>query len=242
MSEIILIQIPASDLELEFMQPSGSDSQRKTFKSIHSAWTSSAIIDQTGAIWVRTSKLHTILRTNPSLARYLLSTVSDEYKTEVMGETYVKGSEICRLIDDVIQSAGSIRREEYAYYSESIYRDIRDSETTRLARARYYELMQIYKSALRRTRIAKFQIERDELTGLPLRFCNQFSHIRSVAAYPHLGDKLWNGLVINQDIHKFITASEVNNENQLFDLCTERGWKTDWHFAYLERLGEHTRT
>jgi len=241
MSEIVLIQIPASDLELEFMQPFGSDSQRKTFKSIHSAWTSSAIIDQAGAIWVCTSKLHTILRTNPSLARYHLNTVKDEYKTEVTGATYVKGSEICHLIDRIVQSAGSIRREGYARYSEAIYRDIRDSERTRLVRAEHYELMQSYRSELRRTRIAHFQVKRDELTSLPLRFCNQFSHIRSVAAYPRLGDKLWNGLVINQDIHGFITKSEINDENQLLDLCVEHGWKTDWYSAYLESLKEHTQ-
>lgn len=240
MSNIVPIQIPASDLELEFMQPFGNNSQRNTFKSIHSAWTSSAVIDETGTIWIRTSKLHTILRTTPPLARYYLSTVGDEYKTKVEGETYVKGSEICQLIDNIIQSSGSIKREGYARYSESLYRDIRDSETARLIRAEHYEQMRSYRGELRRTRIASFEIKRDELTGLPLRFGNQFSHIRSFAAYPRLGDKVWNGLIINQDIHTLITNNEINDENQLLDLCVEYGWKTDWYSAYLVSLEQHT--
>lgn len=236
-SKIVLVHIPASDLELDFTIQDNTILNSRTLRSIHAAWTSSAIIDQRGAVWVRTSKLHTILRTTQDLARYYLDRITEEHKVKVMGETYVKGSELCRLIDGIIQSSSSLKREGYAGYSEYLYREIRDSDKVRLVRAEYYEHVRRYRSELKRIRIAHLGIKKDELTGLPLKKTGtQFSHIRSVAAYLDLADKIWNGLVVNLKTHGAITNNNVNDEAQLLILCTENGWKTDWYSKFMGNL------
>lgn len=239
-SALVLVRIPASDLELDFTIPSDAGLYTQTLKSIYTAWTSSAIIDQRGAVWVRTSKLHTILRTTRVLARYYLDIIADEHKVKVRGEMYVKGSEVCRLIDNAVQSSSSLRREGYARYSDYLYREIRDSDKARLVRAEYYEYIRRYRSELKRTRIARFDVTTDELTGLPLyKTGTQFSHIRSVGAYLDMADKIWNGLVVNQQTHKIITNNDVNDEDQLLNLCIEYGWNTDWYSEFLNSLNSY---
>ena len=163
-SEIVLIQVPASNLELDFRKSSDTSLNESTLKSIHNAWTASAGIDGYGAVWVAASKLHTILRTSPGVARYYLDrSVKNECKRKIDGETYVKGTEICHLIDNIIQSSGSITRERYAGYSESVYRRIRDSKDAQLIRAEKYERIARYRSELKRTRIAQLYLKSDEL-------------------------------------------------------------------------------
>lgn len=238
-SAIVVIQIPASHLELDFTKLSNRNLHEPTLKGIHNAWTESAGIDEYGAVWVNSTKLSTILRTSPDIARYHLDkSIKSEYKRKIDDKIYVKGTEICRLIDSVIQSAGSISREKYAVYSESMYQRIRDSKEAQLIRAEKYERIATYRSELRRTRIAKLSLTTDELTGDELGKRCQFSHIRSVGAYLELADKLWNGLVITNSTHKIITEHGVNDEEELLNLCYEKGWKTEWYNQFLMDLNE----
>lgn len=257
MSEIILVTISASQLGLEFEKLHNRNLDLKTSKSIFNAWQVSTLIDSTGTIWVSTSKLHTILRTKKEVARYTVDTINDEHKIKKEGQVYIRGSQISYLIDTTIQSAGSIKREDYARNSEDNYREIRDSSEVRLIRARHNENIHDLKSVLKQTRKKQLGITKDELTGIEIRtaFSNkhkllnksvvmnqrpfrefQFAHIRSIATYPDLTDKIWNGLIVHENTHKIITKNNINDGDQLLSLCQDRQWNTDWYSSYSENL------
>jgi hypothetical protein len=57
------------------------------------------------------------------------------------------------------------------------------------------------------------------------------------AIYPQLSTSLWNGLIVNQNIHQIITNEYVNDENELYDLCLKQKWFTKWYDDYLNSIG-----
>lgn len=235
MNEIIIVKL-ASDFDWRPIETSSRDVDKKTYTSIRRAW-STAAIDEYGAIWVSTLKLHVILRTNESVARYYLDNINDKYKITVNGETYVKGTEVAHIIDSRLHSAGSLTQEKYLRESDSMYQGMKNSDKPRLVRAEWYEKLAFLKRELRKIRISHLSITTDELSGerlLPRK--SQFSHIRSVATHPQLADKIWNGLIVHTDLHKIITTREVNDEEQLYDLCLEYEWQTNWYSTYKENI------
>lgn len=238
-SPIIHIKIPASDLELSFIND--SDLNESRLISIHNAWTSSAGIDNNGAVWISTDKLHIILRTQKDTAKYYLDNeIERKYKKVINGKFYVKGSEVLKLLNRIIQNAGSMNREGYARYSENMYLRINNSKDAQLERARRYERIRQYRDEMRRIRIAEFNIEFCELTNEELiENNNDFSHIRSVSIDLELADKIWNGLVINRPIHKIITETSINDEDQLLELCMDQGWNTNWYDSFINELNNY---
>jgi hypothetical protein len=247
-SKIIVIKIPASDLKLDFTTLSddfkkscSAELYESTQKSIYKAWTETAGIDKNGSVWIAVSKLHIILRIKPNTVRYYLDKyVKKKYKIEIEGKVYVKGTEVCRLIDQNIQSSKTARKEHYLRFSEKIYHEIRDSDKALNQRNERREHINNYRNELKRTRISKFCIVNDELTSQPLITKeHDFSHIRSVALYLDLADKIWNGLVINKQTHKIITQRDIYDEDGLRKLCIEKGWETNWYSAFIEKINEH---
>lgn len=238
-SAIVKIQIPATELELELVFPKNIYLAQNTLTSIHNAWTASAAIDQYGSVWVAASRLHTILRTKKTNARYYLDyEVASEQKKTIDGEIYIAGTEIARLLDKRIQNAGSISKEEYTRFSEDYYGRIRDSKEARLIRAERYERMSTYRGELRRIRISQMSINYDELTNDSLQQ-SHFSHIRSFAIHYELGDKIWNGLVVNRPTHQIITSADVNDEDQLLQLCRRYNWNTNWYDTFIRNLEDY---
>lgn len=238
-SAIVKIQIPATELELELVFPKNTYLAKNTLTSIHNAWTASAAIDQHGSVWVAASRMHTILRTTKSNARYYLEyEVGSEHKKTIDGETYIAGTEIGCLLDNIIQNAGSISREEYTRFSEDYYGRIRNSKEAKIIRAERYERMSTYRGELKRIRIAQMSINYDELTNDSLQQ-SQFSHIRSFAIHYQLADKIWNGLVVNRTTHKIITSAEINDEDQLLQLCRKYNWNTNWYDTFIINLKEY---
>lgn len=238
-SSEIFIQIPASDLELSFIKPEDNYLNEKSLMSIHKAWTSSAVIDNNGAVWILQDNLHIILRTPD--AKYLVDNeIETKYKKIVNRKNYIKGSEVIKLLDRIIQNAGSIKKEEYARYSENMYLRIRDSKDAKLQRAKRYEFIKEYRDEMRRIRIAELDIKYCELTKEPLMDKNNdFSHIRKVSFDLELADKIWNGLVINRPIHKIINKYSINNEEDLLKLCQEQGWNTNWYGNFINKLNNY---
>ena len=89
--------------------------------------------------------------------------------------------------------------------------------------------------------INKEDIKNDELTNEPLKVRSaEFSHIRSVAMYKFISDSIDNGLIVNKETHKIITAEGVNDENELLNLCQNRNWSVDWYDIFLEKLSHLT--
>lgn len=118
-----------------------------------------------------------------------------------------------------------------------MYRIIRDSDTARTIRWEYYENVKFLKKKLKQTRIKNLKLEKDELTNFDLnKRHSEFSHIRAAQFHLHLADKYWNGLVVNKDTHEIITKRAINDEDQLFDLCIEYNWNTEWYSVFCQCL------
>jgi hypothetical protein len=96
--------------------------------------------------------------------------------------------------------------------------------------------MNAAKRRLKKQRIKRLSICRDELTGIPLLPTSEFSHIRSCAIYPQLTPFTWNGLIVNKNIHQTITDAYINDEDELYDLCRSQRWSTDWYEDYIRQL------
>ena len=84
-------------------------------------------------------------------------------------------------------------------------------------------------------------IKEDELTGknIDIRTC-EFSHIRSVSMYQEYSDNIENGLIVNKETHDKITRKEINDEDELYDLCIDNGWNLQWYEKYKKHLNKWT--
>ena len=100
-----------------------------------------------------------------------------------------------------------------------------------------------YKTINRNTlhKIKKYNIKEDELTGknIDIRTC-EFSHIRSVSMYQEYSDNIENGLIVNKETHDKITRKEINDEDELYDLCIDNGWNLQWYEKYKKHLNKWT--
>ncbi|MCT7985802.1 hypothetical protein NG796_21230 [Laspinema sp. A4] len=236
--ELVPFRYAASDLNIEFEEISqySYNLHLQPMKVIYNAWSKAAKIDRLGMLWIDELELHNILRTTKDNANYIALEISDKYKVIHGGKTYIQGSEVCRLLNDVIQTGNTLLRRRYASFSEKIYKIIRDSDQAELLRCEYWETVNTVKKKLKKTRIKMLKIENDELTNLPLEDKSEFSHIRKASIHIVIADKYWNGLIVNHDTHKIITQRGINDEDQLLDLCQEYNWDTTWFSVFCESL------
>ena len=246
MGALIERRILGEALSLEFFEVKGGLAAG-TLRAIYNAWIAAAIVDQRGAVWVRASKLHTILRTTKPNARYLLN---DAPKRDIihlaMGkrktETLVRGTRVGAWVDETIQRPTAARTSKYLGYSEEIYRRVRDHPEVRELRADFLHGMKSAMLRLKKKRIKRLKLTRDELTGSALVTTAQFSHIRAVSAYFELADKDWNGVVVNPQTHSLITAADVLDENTLKTICRKHKWNLHWVTEFQKELIAHEAT
>jgi hypothetical protein len=232
---LLTVHFSAKDLDVSFPSAlNGLDAP--TAKSIYNAWMETSIIDNYGTVWVLPNRLSEILRTSKANANYIVSGIERQYKSEGADGAYLYYPEVNKQLCKIIMQAGSIKREKYAGFSESIGITIRDSAKARLKRAETYAAIKSARRKLKGKRIGWLSIKRDELTNIPLLITSEFSHIRSCALYPQYSTCLWNGLIVNKPIHQIITDAYVNDEGELFDLCIRRGWSTGWYEGFLESI------
>jgi hypothetical protein len=235
MAGLLKIHFLAKELGITFPKISnGLD--LSTAKSIYNSWMETAIIDNYGMVWLLPKRLSEILRTSKANASYITDKIERQYKSKGSEGTYLHYVEVNKQLSRIIMSAGSIKREKYAGFSESIGIAIRDSAKAKLQRAETYAAMSAAKKQLKQKRINWLAVKCDELTNIPLLTTSQFSHIRSCAIYPQLTTCLWNGLVVNQPIHQIITDAYINDENELYDLCEKKGWSTKWYDDYIAEV------
>lgn len=197
--------------------------------AIQNAWINGAKLDGQGIIWISSKYLHTLLRVKKDLVKYYLATINRT------GSEYITGTDFISLLSDVFYSATTFRRRDYIRYSEKLYLLIRDSDKAEVMRARYFEDLADKRNKLKNQRIKKYKIKIDELTGTNLETQTaEFSHIRSVALYPDLQLELDNGLIINKKTHELITEKGIQNEEDLYNLCLEKKWNTNWYNFYKQ--------
>ncbi|MFR5171299.1 MAG: hypothetical protein ACLTD6_08915 [Clostridium paraputrificum] len=191
--------------------------------------------DSRGLIWINCSTLHTVLRVKTKVdARYLLETIDKKYKTTYEGEEYVLWSSIISIVEK--------RREEnpknrYLSLVMDILNEINECDEIQLLRLKAKNLMEQRVKKLKNKRIRSYKLKEGELTNDTLdKKKAEFSHIRSVAMFPELAEMMWNGLIVNKDTHFIITQIGINDEEELYKLCYEKGWNTDWYKTYKEKL------
>lgn len=235
--DIVITKFLATNLDINFPEPP-VEFNRSTAVSIYNAWMQTSMVDNHGMIWVLPTRLGEILRTSKSCAHAIVTNTRREHRRSSAEGTYLRYSEVNRILNDIIQSAGSLKRERYAGYSELIGRKIRDSEKAVLQRALSYEITKESKKKLKSTRLKTLTVLNDELTNKPLLQTCEFSHIRSCAVYPRLSVTVWNGLIVNKATHKLITDRQIYDEDRLLQLCREQNWNTKWYSAFKADLSQ----
>lgn len=209
----------------------------RTKVAIVNAWKQCSVLNSNGEIWLLSEKIHILLRTNKANANYIISDIPDEDKLLNGNKLYIRGTVINKILDESIQNARSLQRENYIRFSELFYRAIRDCDRARLLRAEFYEDTGKTKASLKQKKIKMFNILNDELTGEPLDYQKcEFSHIRSVSLFPELSGLLENGLIVNKKTHTEITKNGINDEKELLQLCKLNNWSIDWFFKYKKLI------
>lgn len=242
-NEIVQIAVYARDINYNYPDDS-IITNKSVATAIKQAWKESCFIDNRGILWVSEVKLHIIIRTSPNNVKYLISAINKCNKTNYNNVIYIRGSEVLRLIDINLQTAGKIAREKYLKYSNDNYNSIRDCDEVKLIRAEYYENIKEFKKRLKKKRIQifkeelGFKIEKDELTDEKLEKGSEFSHIRSCSIYTDLIDNIYNGHIVNKSTHNIITSRGINDEDELLKLCYEMGWNTQWYKYYVNYFGK----
>ena len=234
--------IPYSVKDLKIDEPIVNEKAKsKVVKEISNAWKNTSRIDYKGWVWVRKDKLHSILRTTKNNIEYIFMQIPDQSKATFGNETYVRGYEVLKLIAKSIEESGTGTKVMYLETSKQFYDAISSCEKARLLRLEYENQLKSQRRLLKRKRINAYHIKNDELTNEPLKVRSaEFSHIRSVAMYKFISDSIDNGLIVNKETHKIITAEGINDENELLSLCHRRNWSVDWYDIFVEKLSHLT--
>jgi hypothetical protein len=245
MSSLIHHKIKGEDLGLEFLDHEGGLAPG-TLRGIFKAWIAASVIDQRGALWVKASQLHTILRTKKDKARHLLGGASKRDKVQMTGEglfggekvleTLIRSTKVCEWVNHSIQSPVASRTAEYLRYSEAVYRKVRDCDRAKVLRTEFREQLKSTQKNLKKQRVKRLKIKHDELTGVSLERSANFAHIRAACVYFEMADKDWNGLVINAETHLVLTKEGILDESELLQMCKKKKWKTDWHDTFKREL------
>lgn len=234
--ELMPFKCASKDLNIEEPEVSKSLS-RRTVKAISNAWLQTSFIDDKGNIWVCESDLHTILRTTKGNAKYYAQLI-DECDKKYVDQSYIRGYAINKLLNQLYEDKGAGKTGEYLKLSSQYYGQILQSDSAQVIRQQYLESLATMKRSLKKKRIKKYALKYDELTGeiLNLKTC-EFSHIRSCAIYPQYSDNIENGLIVNKDTHQLITHHEINDEDQLLQLCSIKKWNLDWYERFMNIFG-----
>lgn len=189
------------------------------------------IVDNRGLVWFDCNKLHTILRVKTkSDAAYILEKINNKFKVVYNCTTYVRWTSIVAQIAERIEKNP---RNEYLQLVFNLLDEINNSSDIKLLQLKAKEIQEKNIKKLKKIRIKKYRIAKDELTNEKLyEKTAEFSHIRSVTMYPEFSEKIWNGLIVNKNTHKVITSEGINDEEQLYNLCYNKGWQVGWYSSY----------
>ncbi|MBE6051926.1 MAG: hypothetical protein E7214_15100 [Clostridium sp.] len=174
-------------------KPENSD--KGTCTKITSVWSNFTYYDKEGIIWVDSEKLHLILRTTKSNAKYAIVNIDDKNKSREGNKIYIRAYVVGEIIDKYIQREKIGKRKEYLKYSERVYTAIRDSEEIVIKQTKYQISRDEDRRKLKNRRIKKYNIEYDELTGEGIKKNTaEFAHIKSYALFREVANDIENEL------------------------------------------------
>lgn len=227
--ELVVIKSYIKDIKYKIPKKA-EELDKITVKKIYNA-IGSGIVDNKGFIWFDCSKLHTIIRVKTkSDAAYILEGINSKYKANYNSKTYVIWSSLVSIIAKRIEANP---KNEYLKLIFSILEEINESNDSKVLQTKAKELQEKNIKKLKKQRINRFKIVKNELTNRKLdKKLAEFSHIRSVSMYPEFSECIWNGFIVNKETHNLITSQCINDEDQLYSLCFKNGWNIDWYDEY----------
>jgi len=245
MSTLVKFRLPGEELGLDFMDYKAGFA-KGTLRSIFNAWVAASVIDHRGLVWVKASRLHTILRTNKANARYLLGQASRRDLVEMNEdtlfggsrayETLIRSTKVCEWVNQGIQGPSGASKAGYLRYSEAVYQKVRDCELVKDLRAEYGDRLKSARRSLKKKRMKRLKVKHDELTGKLLESSAEFAHIRSASLYFELADQDWNGIIVNSSVHRLLTEAELLDESALLAFCRKKKWSIDWEPTFRDKL------
>ena len=201
------------------------------------AWVEGTVVDGQGQVWIIEKFLASIWRTDPSTANFFIDGIASRDKVHFDMDLCIKYSAVIYRLNESIQSPTTHKRREYLRVSEDIGRTVRDASPVEIIRLKYHEFIEETTKKLKHQRIKMYHIDYDELTQLPLdNATSEFHHIRRQSLASDMRGFIWNGLILNRDIHEIITQHSVSDEYDLKELCLQRNWSIDWFERYEEDL------
>ncbi len=236
LSDIILYK-KFSDLNIDFPEANETLS-KNTVTRINNAIEEGAIVDKSGVLWIRTDKLYDVWRTDKPTARQIVLQIPEgKFRRTFSDGEYVRSAEVTKWILYRLESATGTK-EEYLKYTQKILQSVMEEPAVRIFKLEAALAWQSQKKLLKSARIKTYAINSDELTGESLKrgLGSDFSHIISAASDPELADRIWNGLIVNTETHKLITAREITNQEDLWCLCEEENWSTSWYDDFYNSL------
>jgi hypothetical protein len=239
MSSNIVLYKNFSDLDIDF--PEANEALAKnTVTRINNAIEEGAIIDKNGVLWIRTDKLDDVWRTDKPTARQMVLQIPEgKFRRTFGGKEYVRSAEVTKWIFYRLESATGTK-EKYLKHTKNILQSVIEEPALRVFKLEAALAWQSQKKLLKGERIRRYAINIDELTGTVLKrgLGSDFSHIISAASDPELADQIWNGLVVNTETHKLITAKEITNHEDLLCFCEEEKWSTSWYDDFHNSLNK----
>lgn len=200
------------------------------------------IVEEDLSIYVSTNSLREILRINASnKINRILADISDDDK---LGDGTIKSSqvdyivfgEVLKLINRELIETRDQSRRLYLKVAEKSLINMRDCDKLVVLAGQkdiiYNKELKNLKGKRKRT----YKIKIDELTGEKLQKDSHFSHIRSKASYPKLALDIENGLLVNKEIHNIITNLQIEDEDQLEELCKKERWSLEWKKKFDSRF------
>ena len=234
-----LILVKSYLKDVHYKEPERAQNlNNRTVKAIKNAF-DKAILDKRGWIWIEEESIHSLLRVKTKAdARYYLQSVPKKDEISINGKQYIRGFVFISFINKFMEEKGN---NKYLPIVNEYYNLINTSNDVKLVRLEFDNYLKAQKRKLKSKRIKKYNIKEDELTGknIDIRTC-EFSHIRSVSMYQEYSDNIENGLIVNKETHDKITRKEINDEDELYDLCIDNGWNLQWYEKYKKHLNKWT--
>lgn len=215
--------------DIAYGLPDGpTDAHAPTLEAIRRAWALGVRVDTFGQLWIARSRLHIIIRTSKVVAREVAAAVPDRDRQRELEDMWVRGWHVQARLDREIQREGRLSRADYLRFSEAHYRGIRDASEIQLLRVRRAQRQEEFLRKLKKERMKRFGVGSDELTGEHLRRDAEFAHVLSKTAYPEYSDCVWNGVIVNKEVHIRLTAAGLVNDDELLAWCERHAMRTDW--------------
>lgn len=207
---------------------------------LYKTWADGSFIDTRGTVWLDTRSLPVATRV-PALVDLTLFHPSSHETHLRQGRLYLRGSRVCRLLDSIVAGTERDNRENLeriainGEVSRELYILVRNCPLAMKRQDSTLEKLNEVRTRLRKQRIRRHALLKDELTGEKLQHAT-FFFVRHPALFPELSENPDNGLMINQTTLETLRRLRPTDENELFRIAHRRRWTRDWYPVFLRQI------